>query len=103
VLYDDGRVACDEEGLLIRWYYLWGPKKIPYGSIKAVNRRPLTFMRGRWRIWGSGDLKHWYNLDGRRPKKDVALEIDTGGWVRPTITPDDPEQVERIVTGHLAH
>lgn len=44
---------------------------------------------------------HWYNLDGSRSKKGVALEIDTGGRVHPTITPDDPDAVHRIVTEHL--
>ena len=28
-LYDDGRIACDDDGVIIRWYYLWGHKRIP--------------------------------------------------------------------------
>jgi len=98
MLYDDGRIACDDTGIIIRWYYLWGAKKIPYSSIRSVKERPLTRWRGRWRLWGSGDLVHWYNLDARRPRKRLALEIDTGGRVRPTITPDDPDNVARILT-----
>jgi len=102
MLYDDGGIACNDSVLIIRRYYLWGAKRIPYSSIRSVQKRPLTAVRGRWRIWGSGDFVHWYNLDRRRPKKDLALEIDVGGRVRPTITPDDPETVERIVSDHLA-
>jgi hypothetical protein len=45
---------------------------------------------------------HWYNLDGGRPKKETAIEIDVGGRVLPTITPDDPAAVVRIITEHLA-
>jgi hypothetical protein len=47
---------------------------------------------------GFGDFIHWWNLDPRRPKKNVALVIDVGRRVRPTITPDDPTAVARILT-----
>jgi Bacterial PH domain len=73
VLYDDGRIACDDESLVVRWYYPWGAKKIPYDSIRSVEKRQLNPVRGRWRLWGSGDFVHWYNLDLGRTKKDVAL------------------------------
>ncbi|HET9075602.1 MAG TPA: hypothetical protein VFN68_01605 [Acidimicrobiales bacterium] len=98
--YDDGRIALDHDGVLIRWYYLWGSKRIPYSSIREVARRPLTGVSGRWRIWGSGDFVHWWNLDPKRPGKSTALVLDVGGRVRPTITPDDPDAVERIIDEH---
>jgi hypothetical protein len=101
MLYDDGGIACDDTSIIIRRYYPWGAKTLPYTSIKSVNKRPLTGVRGKWRIWGSGDFVHWWNLDRRRPSKEIALEIDTGGRIRPTITPDDPETVDRILLEHL--
>jgi hypothetical protein len=101
--YDDGRISCDDDGLVIRWYYPWGAKRIPYASIRAVRSRQLTGLRGKWRLWGSGDLKHWYNLDRTRPSKQVALELDTGTRSVPTITPDDPQAVERIIAGHVGN
>jgi hypothetical protein len=101
MLYDDGRIACGDTSLIIRWYYLWGAKKLPYSSITSVNKRPLTRWRGRWRLWGSGDFVHWYNLDLGRAKKEIALDVHTGGRIVATITPDDPEAVERILTEHL--
>ncbi|HEY7802171.1 MAG TPA: hypothetical protein VIE40_05810 [Dehalococcoidia bacterium] len=99
ITYDDGEVACDEDGLLIRRYYPWGAKRIPYASIRGVKELPLTGANKvrRWRIWGSGDFVHWWNFDPRRPHKQMALVIDVGLWVRPTITPDDPDAVERIL------
>lgn len=101
-LYSDGGITCDDEGVIIRWYYLWGEKKIPYSTIRSVNQRPLGPLRGKWRLWGSGDFVHWYNLDRSRPKKETAIEIDTGRRIRPTITPDDPAAVNRILTEHVA-
>jgi Bacterial PH domain len=98
--YDDGKIACDSTGLLIRWYYPWGSKRIPYTSIRSIHRLPIRIRR--WRLWGSGDLRHWWNLDFSRPRDKVALDIDTGHWIHPTITPDDPDTVERILNERLA-
>ena len=102
MLYDDGRIACDDAALVIRRYYPWGTKRIPYSSIRSVERRPLRRIRGRWRIWGSGDFRHWWNLDPARPHKTEALEIELGRRTVPTITPD-PNAVERILMDHLSN
>jgi hypothetical protein len=101
--YDDGQIACDDRGLIVRRYYPWGTKRIPYGSIRSVQRLPLKRFRGRWRLWGSGDFKHWWNLDPGRPHKAVALEIDVGGRILPTITPEDPDAVDQILAEHAGH
>jgi hypothetical protein len=98
-VYDDGLIRCDADDLVIRRYYPWGAKRIPYTSIKGLQRLSLTGANKvrKWRIWGSGDFVHWWNLDPSRTRKEVALVLDAGGRVRPTITPDDPDAVERIV------
>lgn len=96
MLYDDGKIACDETSLIIRRYYPWGAKTIPCTAIRSVDHLSPLGVR-RWRLWGSGDFRHWWNLDPRRTKKDLALVLDTGHQIRPTITPDDPEAVERIL------
>jgi hypothetical protein len=104
VLYDDGLIGCDDSKLIIRRYYPWlGAKKIPYASIRSVARREMTPLGGKWRIWGSGDFRHWWNLDPGRPQKGIALELDLGRRVLPTITPDDPEAVGRILAEHSTH
>ena len=97
--YDDGRIACDDQGLLIRHYYLIGPKRIRYAEIRGVKESPLG-AAGKWRIHGSGDLSHWFNFDPRRPRKDTALVISLGGRIKPVITPDDPARVVAELTGH---
>ncbi len=102
MLYDDGRIACTDTALLIRWYYPWGAKQIPYSSIRSVERRALGASGGRWRIWGSSDFVHWYNLDRDRTSKQTAFEIHTGRRVVPVITPDDPDAVEAILGQHIA-
>ena len=103
-LYDDGGIACEGQQLTIRWYYLWGAKRIPYASIKGVTELPLTGLNAvrRWRIWGSGDFIHWWNLDTKRPNKRLALVIDVGRHIRPTITPNNPETVEAILKARIS-
>jgi hypothetical protein len=101
VLYDDGRIACDDAALIVRWYYLWGTKRIPYASIRSVTTRRMDEAGAKWRIWGTGDFVHWWNLDPARQRKAFALEIDTGRRIVPTVSPDDPEAVERILRGHM--
>ncbi len=98
--YDDGRVACTDDGLLIRHYYLYGAKRIRYSDIREVRRvSPLGFT-ARWRIHGSGDFVHWFNYDPRRPRKNTALVIYLDASVRPVITPDDPEAVRAELEAH---
>ena len=101
-LYDDGRVACDDAGITIRWYYPWGAKHVPYDRIRSATVFELSPVRGQWRIWGSGDFVHWYNLDPGRTRKQRGIELDVGGRVRPRITPDDVDAVARILDDHRA-
>jgi hypothetical protein len=101
-LYDDGRIACDDDGLTVRWYYPWGSKRIPYRSIRSFRTFSLSASTGKLRIWGSGDFTHWWNLDGRRPRKETAIELDTGGRILACISPDDADAVARVLQEHVS-
>jgi hypothetical protein len=45
--YDDGRVACTDQEIVIRHYYPLGSKRIKYQDIREVRVTPLGGM-GRW-------------------------------------------------------
>jgi hypothetical protein len=98
-LYDDGLVRLDGDGITIRRYYfpLATSKRIAYEQLKSVEDRPIGMLTGKGRLWGSGDLVHWLPLDLRRPRKDRALILDVGSRVKPTITPDDPDRVLKLL------
>jgi Bacterial PH domain len=102
VNYDDGRVACTDDALVIRWYYFpFGTKRIRYADIEKVQRLSLTVMNGRWRMWGSNDFVHWANLDAGRPAKAVAFVVYLSSQrVRPVITPDNPDEVAAALAWH---
>ncbi|MBO0805486.1 MAG: hypothetical protein J2P25_20715 [Nocardiopsaceae bacterium] len=93
--YDDGRVACTDEALVIRKYYFpFGDKRVPYRAIERVRVVPMAGLSGRYRLWGSGDFIHWYNWDPGRTKKDLQLVIQLHGRrAKPVITPDVPDDV----------
>jgi hypothetical protein len=102
VSYDDGRVACTDDALVIRWYYFpFGTKRIRYADIEKVERRPMTPMTGQWRLWGSSDFTHWANLDTGRPNKTVAFVVSLSSQrVRPVISPGNPDEVAAELAAH---
>lgn len=96
--YDDGKVACTGSELVIRHYYFpAGVKRIPYSAIREVQRVQLRSL-GHWRVHGSGDFVHWFNFDRHRRRKQVALVVNLAGFVKPVITPDDPDQAVAVLT-----
>ncbi|MEU8687360.1 hypothetical protein [Streptomyces sp. NPDC048665] len=101
-MYDDGLLACTDSELIIRRYYFpWGSaKRIPYSQIRGVQWIPLDLRTGSWRLWGSGDFVHYFNLDTSRPRKRVALIVDLGRRVKPVITPDEPERLVEVLNAH---
>lgn len=103
VLYDDGLVELDQEGITLRRYYFpWaGSKRIPFTNIQSAQDRVMGAWTGKGRLWGSGDLRHWAPLDLRRPKKDTAIILDLGKFVRPVFSPDDPARVLALLRQHV--
>jgi hypothetical protein len=101
--YRDRWIECTDRDIAVRGYYFpWGTKHIPYGAIRSLDRFAMTALRGKGRIWGSGDLRHWANLDPRRPRKEVGFFVHTGARVIPFLTPDDPDRFEQVVRARTA-
>lgn len=99
VIYDDGRVALDHQGVTLRRYYfpIGTSKHIPYRRIRRVEARPMGWLTGKGRGWGSAHPGYWLPLDIRRPRKDKLVVLDVGGRVKPAFTPDDPDRVLAIL------
>jgi hypothetical protein len=96
-LFKEEGVVCDESTLEIRRYYPWFSKRIPYSSIKGVQRVTLSGLRGGGRLWGSLNPGYWANLDMKRPHKKLGLVLDIGKHVKPYITPDDVDALETLL------
>jgi hypothetical protein len=99
--YRDRWIACTEVEIRIRFYYFpVGTKRIKYEVIKGVTRVHTSAAHGRGRIWGTGNPHYWASLDPQRPRKRVAFVLDVGRFVRPFLTPDDPDAFEAAVRSH---
>jgi hypothetical protein len=102
-LYQDRRIRCTDDAVLIRGYYFpWGTKRVRYQDIREVRRVPVKRFFGRGRIWGSTTFRYWANFDPGRPGKKEALILDIGRPPVPFITPDDPAAVVTVITAHSA-
>jgi hypothetical protein len=100
--YQDRWIECDDHSVRVRGYYFpWGTKTIPYTSVRSLERFTMSALRGKGRIWGSGDLTHWANLDPQRPRKSVGFFVDVGRRVIPFLTPDDPDAFENVLRRHI--
>ncbi len=99
--YRDRWIECTPEGIQIRGYYFpWGTKHIPYGSIRSMRRVDMGTFRGRGRVWGTANPRYWAGLDPQRPSKQVGLILNLGRFVAPFITPEDPDAVEAAIREH---
>lgn len=99
VLYDDGRVVLDEDGLTLRHYYFpFGTsKRIAYRDIRHVQVLPMTWLTGKGRGWGTTNPRYWLPLDTNRPHKDTLFVLDLGRLVKPGFSPEDPDRVLGIL------
>ena len=96
--YRDRWIECSTDTIQIRGYYFpWGTKRISYSSIRSVRRVEIGVFTGKGRIWGTSNPRYWASLDPQRRNKNVGLILDVGRFVRPFITPDDPDAVEAVI------
>src|ERR1017187_9278515 len=71
-LYKDGLVeVTDQEVVFHRYYFPFGgDKHVPFSQIESVQVTQPSVFGGSWRIWGSGNFRTWFPLDGGRPGRD---------------------------------
>ena len=94
-------IECTSDAIKVRGYYFpWGTKRIPYGSIRSFRRVDIGAFTGKGRIWGTANPRYWAGLDPQRPKKKVGFVLDLGRFVHPFITPDRPDDVEAVIRDH---
>ena len=90
-------------GLTIRRYYFpWaGAKRISYDGVVRVEVRPMNWLTGKGRLWGTAVPRYWLPLDMRRPAKQTLLCFDLGRRVKPCVSPDDPDRVIELLRGRV--
>ena len=101
-LYRDDVVRMDEVGIVIHNYY-WplGNKRIGYADISSFTRRGLKTWQGQHRVHGIDLRGRWYSRDRHRGEKELAIDLDVGGRIRPVLTVRDPDTVMRLLRQRL--
>jgi hypothetical protein len=101
ILYRDGMVTLDNEGVVVSGYYLpFGRHRIPYDRIRAVTEHPLTSGR-EFRLHGFVWPRYWYHRDARRSERGVGLELQTDTLLWPVLTPKDVDAVKELIGEQL--
>ena len=102
-MYEDSTVRADGTGITIARYGFFGTdKRVSYAAIKSVEVFEMGW-GGRWRLigLGLGGWSNWYNWDTKRRNKTTAIAIDTGGSLKPTVTPDDPDEFVTVISDYV--
>ena len=98
--YEDTSITLDEDGVTIKNYRRPGDtKRIAYQTIRSFEPFEMGFWSGRHRLVGIGfgRPRNWFQWDRDRKNKLTAISIDVGKRILPTVTPDDPDAVARIL------
>lgn len=100
ILYNDSLVEISENLLILKKYYFpsLSSKKISFEQIRSFKVLEPTIPNGKWRIHGSGDLRTWFPMDIKRPKRDkifwIALKTQ---WITIGFTVEDSNKVIEVL------
>eukprot|EP01027_Heterolobosea_sp_BB2_P027177 GEZU01042433.1.p2 GENE.GEZU01042433.1~~GEZU01042433.1.p2 ORF type:complete len:225 (-),score=56.82 GEZU01042433.1:162-776(-) len=89
-LYKDLYLELDQDKLRIKFYYFpFGSKVIPLTDIKDVRVRDTDYDWKQWCYWGMRFSRNWFHFDPTRTYKHHFVELDTGKWIIPAVSPDN--------------
>lgn len=95
--YEDSLVEVSRDGLVLHHYYFPGlSRKVLCQEIDRIEMLNATMWTGKWRIWGTGDMRTWFPADLNRPGRDRVFIIHLKNrWRRIGFTVENPD--------HLTH
>ena len=99
--YEDDSVLLDDEGVTIKNYRKrHDDKRISYRTIQDFELFEMGFWSGRHRLIGLsfGRPRNWFPWERNRRDKRIAVSLDVGKLILPTVTPDDPDAVAAILS-----
>jgi len=100
MIYHDNLTTITENEIIFEHYYYPTDKKkvVRLTDIERITVKIATFINGKWRIHGTGNLKTWFPRDNKRPKRDkIFFASLKSQWISIGFTAEDSEQVEKIL------
>lgn len=100
IIYSDKLVKITNNYILFKNYYFpFGPKKVKFSEIKYIAEKKPTLLNGKWRIYGTGDLRTWFPCDWKRPCRDRIFILSFINKKRRIgFTVEDSETVLKILS-----
>ena len=99
VLYFDKQVTVYRDLIVINKYFfpLATSKTIMFSDIESIAMFSSEGVDHRWDL-STKYLNNWFPLDNDRKKKTKFIEFKIKGKnTKPSITPDDPDKVFKII------
>jgi len=99
VLYFDKQVTVYRDLIVINKYFfpLATSKTIMFSDIETIAMQDAEGVDHRWGL-STKYLNNWFPLDNDRKKKTKFIEFKIKGKnTKPSITPDDPQKVFKII------
>lgn len=98
-IYRDSLIEITDKGLTLhRYYFPYGDRDVAFDELEKVEVLSPSIWAGRWRIWGSGDLKTWFPLDWKRPARDrIFIGHFRGKTKRIGFTVEKSAEVEKLL------
>jgi len=96
VLYEDPLVTITGEGIRFAMYSIpFGEDRtVAFADIDHIEVYEPSLTNGKWRIWGSGDLRTWFPLDIHRSSRDrIFIATLKSGYARVGFTVEDSSRV----------
>jgi hypothetical protein len=99
--YSDGLITITETELVLHTCYLNGKDKtVLISDIEKILVKKPTVWNGKWRLWGTGNIRTWFSQDLERPRRDrIFFAVLKNQWRRIGFTVKD----ERPVTDIFRH
>ena len=101
--YKDGLVEISDREIVFHRYYFpfGGDRHVSLNDVESIEVRPRSFWRGSWRIWGSGDFRTWFPLDGARPSRDrIFITRLRGRFRRIGFTVEHSNEAAEVLKEH---
>lgn len=75
-LYFDKIIEIHDDSIVLKNFFPgMSNRKIVYKDIDHIKVLVPNVWNGKYRISGTGDFRSWFNVDGKRPKRDKLFLI----------------------------
>jgi hypothetical protein len=97
-LYSDRLVEISVDSILVsNYHYPFGDKRVAFKDIESITVQKATLLSGKYRYYGSGDLRTWFPPDNRSSRDRIFTIKIKNKWWQIGLTVEDSQAVLDIL------